>query len=56
MLPRHTERMAGISELSRAQNLASLEHQLRPVRQCPVVREPFIAVLAAADIQKPHRL
>ena len=26
--------MAGISELSRAQNLASLEHQLRSVRQC----------------------
>jgi hypothetical protein len=33
MLPRRTERMTDISELTRAQNFTSLEHKLRPVRQ-----------------------
>jgi hypothetical protein len=34
MLPRRMERMAGISELAGTQDLASLEHEPRPVRQC----------------------
>ena len=33
MLPRRVECRADISELTRAQDLASLEHKARPVRQ-----------------------
>src|ERR1700722_309717 len=44
MLPRSTERMAGISELAGTQDLASLQHEPCPVRQC----------VRAGGQQEPH--